>query len=109
MDFEVPQKNNTRFMYVLPFSKHEALVEYTLFSKDLLEDKEYESAIQAYLEDKKAGEVSIVEKEKGSIPMTAYDFSQHNTANLLHIGTAGGWTKAQTCERTPNRIILQLC
>ena len=96
MDFEVPQKNNTRFMYVLPFSKHEALVEYTLFSKDLLEDKEYESAIQAYLEDKKAGEVSIVEKEKGSIPMTAYDFSQHNTTNLLHIGTAGGWTKAST-------------
>lgn len=96
MDFEVPQKNNTRFMYVLPFSKHEALVEYTLFSKDLLEDKEYESAIQAYLEDKKAGEVSIIEKEKGSIPMTAYDFSQHNTTNLLHIGTAGGWTKAST-------------
>ena len=28
--------------------------------------------------------------------MTAYDFSQHNTANLMHIGTAGGWTKAST-------------
>ena len=96
MDFEVPQKNKTRFMYVLPFSKHEALVEYTLFSKDLLEDKEYEVAIQDYLKDKKAGDFSITETEKGSIPMTAYDFSQHNTANLMYIGTAGGWTKAST-------------
>lgn len=96
MDFEVPQKNKTRFMYVLPFSKHEALVEYTLFSKDLLENKEYEVAIQDYLKDKKAGDFSITETEKGSIPMTAYDFSQHNTTNLMHIGTAGGWTKAST-------------
>ncbi len=33
MDFDLPQKNNTRFMYVLPFSSNKALVEYTLFSK----------------------------------------------------------------------------
>lgn len=31
MDFSVPQKGNTRFMYVLPISDTEALVEYTLF------------------------------------------------------------------------------
>lgn len=96
MDFDLPQKNNTRFMYVLPFSKHEALVEYTLFSADLLEKKEYETAIQDYLYANKAGNFSITTTEKGSIPMTAYDFSQHNTANLMHIGTAGGWTKAST-------------
>ncbi len=96
MDFDLPQKNTTRFMYVLPFSEHEALVEYTLFSKDLLEKEEYEQAIEQYLTKKGGGNFSITNVEKGSIPMTAYDFNQHNTANLMHIGTAGGWTKAST-------------
>ena len=45
MDFSVAQKGNTRFMYVLPFSKTEALIEYTLFSKDLLPEKEYEECL----------------------------------------------------------------
>lgn len=96
MDFDLDQKNNTRFMYVLPFSPTEALVEYTLFSKELLEDKEYEAEITQYLTQRKAGKVSITATEKGSIPMTAYNFDQHNSAHLMHIGTAGGWTKAST-------------
>ena len=33
MDFTVPQKQETRFMYVLPFTKTDALIEYTLFSE----------------------------------------------------------------------------
>jgi lycopene beta-cyclase len=33
MDFDLPQKNGVTFMYVLPFSKKRALVEYTLFSR----------------------------------------------------------------------------
>ena len=41
MDFSIPQKGNTRFMYVLPFSEREALVEYTLFSSNLLQENEY--------------------------------------------------------------------
>ena len=40
MDFSVAQKGNTRFMYVLPFSPNDALIEYTLFSKNLLEKVE---------------------------------------------------------------------
>lgn len=96
MDFDLPQKNATRFMYVLPFNNKEALVEYTLFSKDLLEDQEYEDEIIAYLNERKAGEISITATEQGSIPMTAYPFDQHNSAHLMYIGTAGGWTKAST-------------
>ena len=96
MDFDLDQKNNTRFMYVLPFSPTEALVEYTLFSKDLLKDEEYEAEITKYLNQRKAGKVSVTATEKGSIPMTAYNFDQHNSSHLMHIGTAGGWTKAST-------------
>ena len=96
MDFSVSQKKNTRFMYVLPFSDYEALVEYTLFSKDLLSSKEYEKAIDSYLVQMGAGEYSVVEKEQGSIPMTAFPFEKQNNKNILHIGSAGGWTKATT-------------
>ena len=97
MDFSIEQKGNTRFMYVLPISKNEALVEYTLFSKDILPKEQYESAIKDYL-DKKLGcsEYKITETEMGSIPMTCYDFQEHHTANMRNIGTAGGWAKPST-------------
>ena len=96
MDFDLPQHKETRFMYVLPFSNKEALVEYTLFSPELLQEKAYEMAIKDYLNKLEPGHYAITEKEQGSIPMTAYDFTKHNRASLLHIGTAGGWTKAST-------------
>ncbi len=96
MDFNLPQKGNTRFMYILPFSKNKALVEYTLFSADLLKKEEYETAITEYLNVKNAGELTILEKEQGNIPMTCYPFWKNNTQNIMYIGTAGGWTKAST-------------
>ena len=96
MDFDIPQKGNTRFMYVLPTSKTEALFEYTLFSKELLKKVEYEEAIKIYLKQKGIEDYIITEKEMGSLPMTSFDFSKQNSEHLLHIGTAGGWTKAST-------------
>lgn len=96
MDFSVEQKDNTRFMYVLPTSKTEALVEYTLFSENLLSKEEYENEIQLYLEKLGINQFEILEKEQGSIPMTSYPFWKKNTKRVLNIGTAGGWTKAST-------------
>lgn len=96
MDFSVEQKGNTRFMYVLPTSKTEALVEYTLFSEKLLSKEEYEKEIQVYLQKLGAQQYEIIEKEQGSIPMTCYPFWEKNTKRVLNIGTAGGWTKAST-------------
>ena len=96
MDFETPQNGNTRFMYVLPTSKTEALFEYTLFSKELLPKQDYEDAIKDYLKQKGIENYDIIETEQGAIPMTSYKFWKHNTHNVLHIGTAGGWTKAST-------------
>lgn len=96
MDFTVPQKGNTRFMYVLPFSKNYALFEYTLFSKDLLEKETYEKAIKDYLEERNITDYIIDEKEEGVIPMSSYPFWKNNSTNILHIGTAGGWSRAST-------------
>jgi lycopene beta-cyclase len=97
MDFSVPQKGNTRFMYVLPNSTTEALVEYTLFSEHLLEKNEYEEALKKYLQEKyNSTEFIISETEFGSIPMTCYPFHKHNSNTVFHIGIAGGWAKPST-------------
>jgi len=97
MDFSIPQRGNTRFMYVLPFSAYEGLVEYTLFSEKRLPAAEYESAIQAYLKDDLGCDsYEVLEKERGTIPMTCYDFEEYHSVNVRNIGTAGGWSKAST-------------
>lgn len=96
MDFSVQQKGNTRFMYVLPTSKTEALIEYTLFSHKLLEREEYETEIKNYLNKLGINNYELIEKEQGSIPMTSYPFWESNTKNILNIGSSGGWTKAST-------------
>lgn len=96
MDFSVNQNGNTRFMYVLPTSKNEALLEYTLFSKDLLSKEEYENEIELYIKKLGITEYEIIEKEQGNIPMTSYEFWKHNSKNIVNIGSAGGWTKAST-------------
>ncbi|MFV8351926.1 lycopene cyclase family protein [Flavobacterium sp. XS2P14] len=96
MDFSVEQKRNTRFMYVLPTAKTEALLEYTLFSHQHLKKEEYENEIKQYIEKLGITNYEIVEKEQGSIPMTCYPFWKSNTKNVINIGTSGGWTKAST-------------
>ncbi|UPQ80506.1 lycopene cyclase family protein [Flavobacterium azooxidireducens] len=96
MDFTIEQDGNTRFMYVLPNSKSEALFEYTLFSEDLLEKSLYKKAIQNYLQNLGITDYEIVEKEAGNIPMTCFPFHKQNSERILFIGTAGGWTKAST-------------
>ena len=96
MDFSIEQKGNTRFMYVLSTSTTEALLEYTLFSANLLPKQEYETEIQNYIQKLGITDYEIIAKEQGNIPMTSYPFWKHNTKNTIKIGSAGGWTKAST-------------
>jgi lycopene beta-cyclase len=96
MDFTVAQKGSTRFMYVLPSCETEALIEYTLFSKEKLKPAAYERELRAYLSEKDIRNYTIEEREAGSIPMTCYPFAKHNSMRILHIGSAGGWTKPST-------------
>ena len=96
MDFSVEQRGNTRFMYVLPTSSTEALIEYTLFSADLLAYDEYETEIKNYIQNLGITHFEILDKEQGNIPMTSFEFWKNNTKNTINIGSAGGWTKAST-------------
>jgi len=96
MDFRVQQDRGTTFAYVLPFSKTMALVEYTLFTKEILKGEEYENELKNYLKDfLKIEEYKIIEEEFGVIPMTTRTFDFYSGYTYF-IGTAGGQTKASS-------------
>ncbi|MGI8597740.1 MAG: lycopene cyclase family protein [Chitinophagaceae bacterium] len=96
MDFNTDQTEGTAFFYALPFSTKTALIEYTLFSKDVQEDVVYEEALKQYVEKQlKITEYIIEEKEFGVIPMTNHAFPKRDH-NIINIGTAGGQTKGSS-------------
>jgi len=96
MDFRTAQDKGATFFYVLPFSPTQALVEYTLFSKELLPDDVYETALNAYVTQTLNIPVyDVTEKEFGVIPMSNYSFPTGEN-NIVNIGTAGGHTKASS-------------
>jgi len=97
MDFRIPQNGDCRFVYVLPFNENEALVEYTIFSKDVLSQEEYNTEIVNYLKNYlKIEEFEITHEEFGVIPMTVANFENKIGKNIINIGTVGGNTKAST-------------
>ena len=96
MDFRVHQGHGTTFAYVLPFSETKALVEYTLFTKTLLEEQQYDLELKKYLiEILKLEKYTILNTEFGVIPMTNRKFEFQNNG-VFNIGTAGGQTKTSS-------------
>ncbi len=99
MDFTLKQTHGTTFMYVLPTSEMEALVEYTLFTEEVLEKEEYKRELTDYIENKlDISDYEIVHDEFGVIPMSLAKFnrSEDEEGRIINIGTAGGFTKAST-------------
>ena len=96
MDFRVHQDYGTTFGYVLPFNETKALIEYTLFTKTLLEQHQYDEELKNYLaEILKVEDYFVSEREFGIIPMTNRRFEFQNNG-IFNIGTAGGQTKASS-------------
>jgi lycopene beta-cyclase len=96
MDFRISQSSGTAFCYVLPFNSKKALVEYTLFSFQLLQQEQYEEVLRCYINDVlKISNYTILENEFGVIPMTNFKFSAAQN-NIINIGTAGGQTKGSS-------------
>lgn len=99
MDFSVSQKHGTTFMYVLPTSANEALIEYTLFTESLLEKEAYKIELEKYIKHSlKIDEYEVLHEEFGVIPMSFAKFSRNPNAEkrIINIGTAGGFTKASS-------------
>lgn len=99
MDFTLDQKHGATFMYVLPTSSKEALVEYTLFSKSVLPKEEYQKALTHYIKNNlQIADYEITHTEFGIIPMSLAKFERKSDAfnRIINIGTAGGYTKASS-------------
>ena len=70
MDFRVDQSNGMHFIYLIPFSETEALVESTLFTPQKLDDSFYRDTIKRYVEKiYNVSKFEIIEEESGVIPM----------------------------------------
>ncbi len=96
MDFRVEQQDGTTFVYVMPFTETKALVEYTLFTNNLLDQQQYNEELKKYIaEYLNIENYSILEEEFGIIPMTNHRFSS-NQNKIINIGTAGGQTKGSS-------------
>jgi lycopene beta-cyclase len=111
-DFRIPQHNEVRFVYVLPYSSQKALVEFTIFSKTLLTEDKYEEALKEYIDKTlKISQYEIKEREKGIIPMTDFPFPKQQGNHLHFIGTKGGMCKPSTgyaflrIQRDSERIV----
>lgn len=96
MDFRTEQHQDVRFFYVLPYSDMEALIEYTIFSKQLLADEAYDEQIEKYIQETlQIEKFTIIEKEKGVIPMEfIHPDTTHN--HIIPIGIVGGALKPST-------------
>lgn len=96
MDFRISQQHGTAFVYVLPFSEREALVEYTLFTPSLLQPQQYDEGLKEYIQQYlKLTGYTVKEQEFGVIPMTNTRFPRR-ADGVFQLGTAGGQTKASS-------------
>ena len=97
MDYRLKDGDQTTFIYVLPFSSKTALIEFTYFTPNMVENKRYDRFLEQYISEKlKIEKYAIMEVETGNIPMTNFPFHKYSTKQITKIGTAGGWVKGST-------------
>ncbi len=99
MDFRGAQHHEARFMYVLPFGPRRALVEYTLFSADVLPKSEYEGPIRDYLQQTLGlapSHYRVMDEEVGAIPMTDHPLPAREGERIINLGTRAGRAKPST-------------
>lgn len=112
MDYRTQWKDNACFTYVLPISKNKALVEFTFFTPNLVDETVYDQMLNQYIDTfLKPGKYKITETEKGVIPMSNFPFYKYHTPHITKIGTGGGWVKPSSgysfknAERFAQKVI----
>ncbi len=112
MDFQVKWQDSACFTYVLPVSTTKALVEFTLFTEDLIAYDAYDEYLRRYIQEAlKIEQYHISKVEFGIIPMSDYPFEKANLPKIMKIGTAGGHVKPSSgyafknIERAAQKII----
>ncbi|TRO64153.1 lycopene cyclase family protein [Christiangramia sabulilitoris] len=112
MDFRLTWKDTSSFTYLLPFSENSALVEFTFFSPQLVDESVYDQMLKDYIEKYlKPGDYKITKTEAGIIPMSDYPYDKNNNSQVTQIGTAGSWVKPSSgysfknAERYSRRLV----
>lgn len=115
MDFSIKWQDTASFTYVLPLTPTSAMVEFTLFTPELIPYEAYDELLEKYLrEELKIEQYNISKVEYGVIPMSNYPFEKAGEKNITKIGTAGAQVKASTgyafknIERASQKIIENL-
>ena len=93
MDFRVDQERGVHFVYVLPTSPTEALVEDTYFTTEPVPADAFQRTLDRWLE--AVGPYRVVGTEGGVIPMSL-EPPPPSPAGATRIGLGGGVTKAST-------------
>lgn len=103
-DLRVDQNDEFRFVYVLPFSEKKALIEFTIFSDNLIQQEEYDYYLKNYIDNTlkienyqiKSDEYSVSETEFGIVPMSDEPMEVMPNEKIIRIGTSGGYVKSST-------------
>jgi lycopene beta-cyclase len=97
MDFSYCLPNSFDFVYILPYSKNEALIEITAFSPEIWEESVYLNQLNEYVTKQLNGVTyQIQSTEQGKIPMAYYNHSTLGKAGEILIGSASGKIKASS-------------
>jgi lycopene beta-cyclase len=106
MDFRVPQHDGFAFVYLLPFSTHEALVELTYFNKNIPPKDHYDPILANYLltnwglssqdESSETTSYQILSTEFGIIPMSDLPIEGQLSSTYIKTGIIGGLAKPST-------------
>jgi lycopene beta-cyclase len=99
MDFDVDQSAGLRFVYVLPLSPFEALVEDVSLSDPALTDDDHRRNLRDHLRERFGlgpDDYEIVSEERGCIPMTDHLFARRPRPGVTTLGTLAGATRPST-------------
>lgn len=111
MDATVDQLEGYRFVYCLPFTDHEILVEDTYYADDAgLSENEVSARLDDYIRDQGWCDHTLIRQEKGVLPITlavdadyGADVSEDKDAPV-QLGMVGGYYHAVTGYSLPEAV-----
>jgi len=105
MDATVEQLGGYRFVYCLPFTEHEVLVEDTYYTDGAeLSENEVTARIDDYINAKGWGDHELVRQEKGVLPITLAVEPDAYSSEVVRIGIRGGYFHAVTGYSFPDAL-----
>lgn len=95
MNFDIQQHGFTQFMYVIPFSSNEALVELTRFDAEKIDLTYAKDLLDNFIR-REFGNYETLDEEIGVIPMTTQINSPSEHEGVLNTGSSANLIKPST-------------